>query len=890
MNPSSFTTKRSAQSGRGVFFELRDLLLLLSVTLILLTPTAASALLVGDDGRIEPIVVQIKESLRTSTDLDNRLAELASLQTENELETVNWWAGRKLLVMFSFPKGETEDQAENIISALQKSSAVEKVVVQSASNLEFKAADFERSYASEDAIPDAARRGFDVDRLLRPKTTYDPKSELPLHSANRLIVRWKDEYVWDAAQTGFDQRFADFNTQAECAVTAEWQHSDHDLTQVLEFDPVKYSVLDQLLLYQANDLVDYVQPDYTYESQTVPNDPIYASQQWSLPKISAPSAWSLPVGTGSDSVVVAIADSGANVANTNGHVIHPDFATNLWSLQNNGDNHNFISNPYSTNVYDGNGHGSNVASIAGAQGNNGLYMSGVAWNVSLMHLKVLDDGDPIFHTPATGTSASISQGIDYAWQHGAAAVNLSSGSVFMECDPPPDNDICVPVFDLAISDSLMRARGGNTVAVCSAGNNNENIDSIFFTPAALLYDNIISVAASDQNDARPSFSNYGVQKVDLAAPGVSIYGLKATYNGDSNDLDNNYSIYTGTSQAAPHVTGTIALVKAKFGWENYHGLRDRVLMGTDDLNSFSTLVRTGGRLNANKALQPRTLIRNLSTRARVENGDRIMIGGFTIGGNGAGTLKVAIRGLGPSLPSLGVAKLNNPTLQLNNSAGNVIYSNSDWMTLPAAQLADLSANNLNPPDSREAAMVQTLAPGSYTVFLQSQDAVFGVGLFEIYELQGGTNQKTRLLNVSTRCLVRTGNEQAIAGTILGDPSQSTNTTIPKRSLLMFGKGPSLPSSIPGRLANPLLTLKDSAGTQMSANDSWANATASVVKAANSLWTNVAAPVDELTEAELGPTSPLESALWPILKSGTYTVTLSGVSGGTGVGLLEMYEY
>lgn len=187
-------------------------------------------------------------------------------------------------------------------------------------------------------------------------------------------------------------------------------------------------------------------------------------------------------------------------------------------------------------------------------------------------------------------------------------------------------------------------------------------------------------------------------------------------------------------------------------------------------------------------------------------------------------------------------------------------------------------------------MVQTLAPGSYTVFLQSQDAVFGVGLFEIYELQGGTNQQTRLLNVSTRCLVRTGNEQAIAGTILGDPTQATNTAIPKRSILMFGKGPSLPSTIAGRLANPFLVLKNSAGTQMSSNDSWQSATASVVKAANTTWTNVAAPIDELTEAGLAPTAALETALWPILKSGTYTAALSGVSGGTGVGLLEMYEY
>ncbi len=108
---------------------------------------------------------------------------------------------------------------------------------------------------------------------------------------------------------------------------------------------------------------------------------------------------------------------------------------------------------------------------------------------------------------------------------------------------------------------------------------------------------------------------------------------------------------------------------------------------------------------------------------------------------------------------------------------------------------------------------------------------------------------------------------------MGDPTQGGNTTIPKRSILTFGKGPSL--GISGDLANPYLTLRNSAGATIGTNDSWGN---------------LAAPLDELTDAELAPTSAVESALWPILNSGTYTTTLSGVSGGTGIGLIEMYEY
>lgn len=851
--------------------------------------------------------------------MDQELAALASLEKENGLTEVQWYAGAKLLVTLSFPKDFTEDQAQKTISLLQESSAVEKVVVQSAFNLEFKSADFARLWTPDEKIPDAARRGFDAERLKRPSMTYDEKTELPLHVANEIIVRWKDEHVWNADRTGFDQQFASFNAQAECDVVGEQRYTDHDLTQTLEFDSVKYSVLDQLLLYQANEMVDYVQPNYLYELQSVPNDPFYNAYQkvYPLGKISAESAWDIT--TGSDSTVIAVLDTGANVASTNGHVAHPDLTPNLWSGQNNGEKHNFTENGHAvTDVYDyesdppppflGNSHGSNVASIIGAQGNNSLYMCGLSRNVALMILKVLPV--PSNGSNINGKTSIIVDAVNYAVAHGASAMNMSFGQYFctsQHYDPDEQRFVCDEDgfgLDPALLIALENARNSGVVAVCAAGNgirgvaqNNDTGNP--FGPANMPIDTLISVANSDANDARYFNSNFGVKTVDLAAPGAGVYGLRQMFNGNSSDTAN-YSIFYGTSQAAPHVTGTIALLKAKYGWESGNGLRDRVLMGIDDLTAWASLVRTGGRLNANKALHARTLIRNLSTRARVESGDKIMIGGFTIGGSGAGTLKVAIRGLGPSLdPYLTVPVLPNPKLTLKNSSGQTIYSNDNYGTLPASQLSDLAANGLTPSNSLEAAMVcagtggstgcNALAPGSYTVFLESNNgASFGVGLFEIWELEGGLDQQARLLNVSTRCLVRTGQEQAIAGVIIGDTTQSTNTTIPKRSILMFGKGPSLP--IVGKLANPFLVLKNSAGTQMSSNDSWSGATASVVKAGDTSWTNKAAAVDEISEAGFGPNSTLESALWPILKSGTYTALLSGVSNGTGVGLIEMYEY
>jgi hypothetical protein len=246
--------------------------------------------------------------------------------------------------MYSFSDVIDEQWAQTAIAQLQQSSAVEKVVVQSAFNLEFSAADFSRVYAPNAPIPDEARRGFDWDRVAHPRPTYDPTVQLPLHASDRVIVHWKDEYVWYANQNKNLSQFSDLNALAGCTVLYEQSNSSQDLTQILQFDSVEHSVVDQLLYYQSSNLVDYVQPDYIYEGQTVPNDPIYASKQWSLPKISAPSAWSLT--TGSDSVVIAVADTGTNVANTNGHVAHPDFVPNLWSGQNDGDAHNFTTVPF----------------------------------------------------------------------------------------------------------------------------------------------------------------------------------------------------------------------------------------------------------------------------------------------------------------------------------------------------------------------------------------------------------------------------------------------------------------------------------------------------------------------------------------------------------------
>lgn len=423
------------------------------------------------------------------------------------------------------------------------------------------------------------------------------------------------------------------------------------------------------------------------------------------------------------------------------------------------------------------------------------------------------------------------------------------------------------------------------VTVCAAGNfggtvfadNDRDDNNSAISPASIPTANNISVLATGFTDNLASYSNYGLGRTDLGAPGGDvttnqIIGLKQTFNGNSADSAN-YSVLYGTSMAAPHVTGALGLIKSLFPWENYYGIRDRVLMGTDFLSSLSGKCRTNGRVNLYKALQARTMVRNLSTRARVESGDKIMIGGFTIGGSGSGALKVAIRGLGPTV-GVSVARLADPKVTLYNSAGTMIrqvLGSTRITDIPASEWDELNAAGLIPGNTKEPAMIMTLVPGSYTVFVESQTGTsgWGVGLFDLYELEGGLDQQTRIINMSTRCLVKTGEEEAIAGT---NVSSGASSSLPKpnRRLLIFGKGPSLP--VAGKLLDPLLDVL----TTGESNDQWA--------------TTYLPLREELGEAGLLPTQVAESLLWPTFAAGTYSFRLRGKNATTGVGLISFYEY
>ncbi len=303
--------------------------------------------------------------------------------------------------------------------------------------------------------------------------------------------------------------------------------------------------------YLLEDWVEFAEPDYIATAFLVPNDPGYANQ-WALPKIQAPQAWDLT--TGSSAVRIAILDTGIDQD-------HEDLKAKIVA------NRNFTT---SKTVDDRYGHGTHVAGIAAAITHNGRGVAGVGFNTSLMNVKVLGDN-------GSGQYSWIANGIIWAADNGAHVINMSLGGSSTSS---------------TLESAVKYAWNKGVVLVAAAGNNNTSSPSY---PA--YYAECIAVAATDQNDAKASFSNYG-SWVDIAAPGVSIY---STLPNHPNRIGvRNYGSLSGTSMAAPHVAGVAALVKARYPSWTHSQIRDRLLASVDPTTGFSPAL---GRINAYEAVQ-----------------------------------------------------------------------------------------------------------------------------------------------------------------------------------------------------------------------------------------------------------------------------------------------
>ncbi|MCI0376699.1 MAG: S8 family serine peptidase [Gemmataceae bacterium] len=406
---------------------------------------------------------------------------------------------------------------------------------------------------------------------------FDPSA----YDANSILVRFRDDTVDSIGLVSTILPAADSQTLLP---------SLPGLQRITL--PEGVDVPTALALYQSDPRVLYAEPNYVLRLTVAPNDPGYADM-WNLENtgqsggtpdadIDAERAWD--VGTGSSQVVVAVIDTGIDYN-------HPDLAANIWVNPGEiaGDGQDNDGNGYIDDVHgydfanndgnplDDNGHGTHVAGTIGAVGNNGIGITGVNWNVSIMGVKVF----------AGDGSADVDEmiaGIYYAAANGAIVSNNSWAAT--------------GTFPQALYDAFAAARDAGQIVVAAAGNGDEfgngfNIDVSPVYPAAFELDNVIAVAATDHTDDLSTFSNFGVVSVDLAAPGESILSTLP---------DNSYGVFSGTSMATPHVTGVVALVWSLHPSWTYQQVIDQVLGTVDPLPELVGITVTGGRLNVAAAV------------------------------------------------------------------------------------------------------------------------------------------------------------------------------------------------------------------------------------------------------------------------------------------------
>ncbi len=357
-------------------------------------------------------------------------------------------------------------------------------------------------------------------------------------------------------------------------------------TMLLEFN-AKSSIEQVIQDLEETGEVEYAEPNYLRKVSAV-TDPMY-NNLWGLKNtgqsilgvlgkpgidIKVETAWSKT--KGSSSIVVGIIDTGMDIS-------HPDLKSRIWvntkEIANDGkdnDGNGYIDDvngfDFAGNnktVFDGSedSHGTHVAGTIAASSNT-IGITGIAPNVKVMPLK--------FISASSGSIADEVEAVNYAKKKGVKIINMSIGGYG---------------YSQAEYDAIKNANALFVVASGNEGNNNDQPDPSY--PAAYTLGNIVSVAAVDNQGNFPSWSNYGVESTDLAAPG---HRILSTLPG------NKYDYYSGTSMATPHVTGVAALVLSKYPSSSPAKVKEYLMKTTTPLASLKGKVKTGGLVNAGKAL------------------------------------------------------------------------------------------------------------------------------------------------------------------------------------------------------------------------------------------------------------------------------------------------
>lgn len=322
--------------------------------------------------------------------------------------------------------------------------------------------------------------------------------------------------------------------------------SEEILPMAMNFEPVdeagdillielseqsEQAVLNAIAILQDNENVLWAEPDYIKELyDTIPDDEFYG-ELWGLDRINAPKAWD--TFTGSSDVVVGVIDSGIDYT-------HPDLMNNIWinkdEIPGNGiddDQDGYIDDVYGWNFYENHNnpadigyHGTHVAGIIAAEGNNEIGITGVAWNTKIAALNAGCDRNHV-------DSAAVIKALRYATFHKFDIINASFGSA---------------KYSSSEKTAIERFPG---LLVAAAGNDGTDNDVAPHYPSSYDCDNIIAVANMSDNGLLSQSSNYGIESVDIAAPGTDIYST----------VPGSYNYASGTSMASPCVAGAAALLK-----------------------------------------------------------------------------------------------------------------------------------------------------------------------------------------------------------------------------------------------------------------------------------------------------------------------------------------
>jgi subtilisin family serine protease len=354
--------------------------------------------------------------------------------------------------------------------------------------------------------------------------------------------------------------------------------------------------------------VRYAEPDYLMQDAAVPNDPSFGLQ-WGdqntgqtvngttgIPGADERVVPAWDVTKGSRSIVIGVVDTGVEYT-------HPDLATNIWTNPGGiggcpAGTHGYNVLASSCDPMDDDtvygGHGTHVAGILGAVGDNGIGVSGVNQQTTVLPVKWVTGG-------GSGSTSNLIAALDWLLAAKQAGVNVRVVN---------DSEVFVgTAYSQALSDEIDLIGQNGILFVTAAGNTSDNNDNpaVRRYPCGYARPTEICVAATNQQDALPSWANYGPTSVDLGAPGDNVY---STLRGAT------YGFISGSSMASPQVAGTAALILSQQDMSPT-ALKARILQNVDQLPALASQIRTGGRLNICKALpgcsQPTTGTFGLST-------------------------------------------------------------------------------------------------------------------------------------------------------------------------------------------------------------------------------------------------------------------------------------